>query len=64
MDAARRSPPTAWIAPTATVVGDVTVEAGASVWYGAVVRADFGAIVIRDGANAQDGRCCTVARTR
>ncbi len=36
--------PDAWIAPTATVVGDVTVEAGASVWYGAVVRADFGAI--------------------
>ncbi len=45
----------AWIAPTATLVGDVTVEAGASVWYGAVLRADFGAIVVRAGANVQDG---------
>ncbi len=46
--------PTAWIAPTATLVGDVTVEAGASVWYGAVIRADFGPVVIREGANVQD----------
>jgi carbonic anhydrase/acetyltransferase-like protein (isoleucine patch superfamily) len=45
----------AWIAPTATLVGDVTVEAGASVWYGAVLRADFGPIVVRQGANIQDG---------
>ncbi len=53
-----RSPtvdPTAWIAPTATLVGDVTVEAQASVWYGAVLRADFGPIIIRQGANIQDG---------
>ena len=47
--------PDAWIAPTATLVGDVTVEAGASVWYGAVVRGDFASIVIRAGANVQDG---------
>ncbi len=47
--------PDAWIAPTATLVGDVTVEANASVWYGAVLRADFGPIVVREGANVQDG---------
>ena len=47
--------PDAWIAPTATLVGDVRVEAHASVWYGAVLRADFGPIVIREGANVQDG---------
>ena len=47
--------PGAWIAPTATLVGDVRVEAEASVWYGAVLRADFGAIVVRRGANVQDG---------
>ena len=47
--------PQAWIAPTATLVGDVRVEAEASVWYGAVLRADFGPIVIRRGANVQDG---------
>jgi carbonic anhydrase/acetyltransferase-like protein (isoleucine patch superfamily) len=45
----------AWIAPTATLVGDVLVEAGASVWYGAVLRADFGPVVVRRGANVQDG---------
>jgi len=45
----------AWIAPTATLVGDVTVEDEASVWYGAVLRADFGPIIIRRGANVQDG---------
>jgi carbonic anhydrase/acetyltransferase-like protein (isoleucine patch superfamily) len=47
--------PEAWIAPTATLVGDVRVEAGASVWYGAVLRADFGPIYVRRGANVQDG---------
>src|SRR3984885_5363358 len=47
--------PAAWIAPTATLVGDVRVEAQASVWYGAVLRADFGPIIVRRGANIQDG---------
>ena len=47
--------PTAWIAPTATLVGDVRVEDEASIWYGAVLRADFGPIIVRRGANIQDG---------
>ncbi|HEV2936219.1 MAG TPA: gamma carbonic anhydrase family protein [Streptosporangiaceae bacterium] len=47
--------PSAWIAPTATLVGDVHVETEASVWYGAVLRADFGPILVRRGANIQDG---------
>jgi carbonic anhydrase/acetyltransferase-like protein (isoleucine patch superfamily) len=47
--------PTAWIAPTATLVGDVIIEDDASVWYGAVLRGDFGRIVVRRGANIQDG---------
>jgi carbonic anhydrase/acetyltransferase-like protein (isoleucine patch superfamily) len=46
--------PEAWVAPTATLVGDVVVEAGASIWYGAVLRADFGRIVVRARANVQD----------
>jgi carbonic anhydrase/acetyltransferase-like protein (isoleucine patch superfamily) len=46
--------PTAFVAPTATIVGDVTIEEHASVWYNAVVRADFSPIVIRRGANIQD----------
>ena len=47
--------PSAFIAPTATLVGEVTVEEGASVWYNAVVRADFAPVMIRRGANIQDG---------
>ncbi len=47
--------PAAWIAPTATLVGDVLVEEDASIWYGAVLRADFGPILVRRGANIQDG---------
>jgi carbonic anhydrase/acetyltransferase-like protein (isoleucine patch superfamily) len=46
--------PTAWIAPTATLVGDVSVEAEASVWYGAVLRGDFGPVVVGRRANVQD----------
>jgi carbonic anhydrase/acetyltransferase-like protein (isoleucine patch superfamily) len=44
----------AFIAPTATVIGDVTIESGASVWYGAVLRGDDGPIVVRARANIQD----------
>jgi len=46
--------PTAFVAPTAVLVGDVTVEERASVWYNAVLRADFNPIVVRAGANVQD----------
>ncbi|RDV45102.1 gamma carbonic anhydrase family protein [Leifsonia sp. ku-ls] len=44
----------AWVAPGATVVGDVTLEPGASVWYGAVVRADNAPIVVGRDSNLQD----------
>ena len=50
--------PGAFIAPTATLIGDVHVEAGASVWFNAVIRADFAPIIVREGANVQD--CCTL----
>ena len=53
--AAPKVHPDAFVAPTATLVGDVTVEAGASVWYGAVLRADFSPVIVRAGANVQDG---------
>src|SRR6201998_3429653 len=52
---APRVDPTAFVAPTATLIGDVTVEAGASVWFNAVLRADYGPIIVREGANVQDG---------
>src|ERR1700690_1428989 len=41
--------------PPAPRGGDVRGEAEASIWYGAVLRADFGPIIIRRGANIQDG---------
>jgi carbonic anhydrase/acetyltransferase-like protein (isoleucine patch superfamily) len=46
--------PAAFVAPTATIVGDVHIEAGASIWYGAVLRADFAPVIVRRGANVQD----------
>lgn len=46
--------PEAFVAPTATLIGDVSVEKGASVWYGAVLRADICTIVVREGSNIQD----------
>jgi len=53
-DRAPRVADEAWVAPGATVVGDVTLEPGASVWYGAVVRADNAPIVIGRDSNLQD----------
>ena len=46
--------PTAFVAPTAVLIGDVTIEERASVWYNAVLRGDFNPIVVRRGANVQD----------
>lgn len=44
----------AFIAPTAVIVGDVTIEGGVSVWYNAVLRGDIAPIVVRKGANIQE----------
>ena len=46
--------PQAWLAPTAVLVGDVTVASAASIFYGAVVRADMAAVSIGEAANIQD----------
>ncbi|HED23978.1 MAG TPA: gamma carbonic anhydrase family protein [Firmicutes bacterium] len=44
----------AFIAPTATIIGDVTIGKGASIWYGAVLRGDFGRITVGRGSSVQD----------
>ena len=44
-----------WIAPNAVVVGKVELKAGASVWFGAVLRGDNDPIVIGENSNVQDG---------
>ncbi len=46
----------AYLAPDAVVIGDVTLGENASVWYGAVLRGDSGAIRVGQGTNIQD-RC-------
>lgn len=59
-----------FIAPNATVVGDVVLENDVSVWYGAVLRGDGGPIRVGEGSNIQDncvlhetvtvGKGCTI----
>ncbi|MER7818475.1 gamma carbonic anhydrase family protein [Streptomyces sp. NPDC096153] len=48
----------AFTAPTSVVIGEVTMAAGASVWYHTVLRADCGPIVLGADSNIQDN--CTV----
>lgn len=59
-----------YIAPNATVVGDVTLGKDVNIWYGAVLRGDSGAITLGEGTNVQDnavlheatavGKFCTI----
>ena len=59
-----------YIAPTATVVGDVKLGENVNIWYGAVLRGDAGTITVGRGTNIQDnavlhekttlGQYCTV----
>jgi carbonic anhydrase/acetyltransferase-like protein (isoleucine patch superfamily) len=44
----------AFIAETAVIIGDVTIEEDANIWYGAVLRGDIAPIIIKKGANIQD----------
>ena len=46
--------PTAFVAPTAVLIGDVEVAAGASIWFGTVIRGDNGPIRIGERSNVQD----------
>ncbi len=56
-DAAPRLPPEGeyWIAPSASVMGNVVLEQNASVWWGAVLRGDNDPITIGENSNIQDG---------
>lgn len=48
-------PPSAWIAGTATVRGDITLGEDVSIWFAAVLRGDEAPITIGDRTNIQDG---------
>lgn len=43
-----------FIAPSAVIIGDVTIGKGSSIWYGAVLRGDFGKIIIGCNTSIQD----------
>ena len=59
-----------YIAPNATVVGDVDLGKHVNIWYGAVLRGDHGKITLGEGTNVQDnavihdettvGKYCTI----
>ena len=54
MDVAPEVHPTAYVAPTATVIGNVKIQAGASVWFGTVLRGDIDHIWIGTDSSIQD----------
>jgi len=56
-DAAPLIHPRAWIAPSAVVVGSVSIGRASSVWYGSVLRADDAEIAVAEECNIQD-LCC------
>lgn len=47
--------PDAYVHPDATVIGDVRIGAGSSIWPGAVLRGDYGTITIGERTSIQDG---------
>ncbi len=47
--------PTAWVAPTAVLIGDVRIAANANIWFNCVLRADTNPITIGARSNIQDG---------
>lgn len=51
-----------YVAPTAVLVGDVSVREGGSVWHGAVLRGDFDAVAIGADSNVQDNAVLHVDR--
>src|SRR5207245_10140903 len=51
-----------YVAPSAVLVGDGTVEEGASIWHGAVLRGDFDSIVVGRDSNVQDNAVVHVDR--
>ena len=52
---------TAFIAPSASIIGDVKIGAGSGVWYNCVLRGDMNEIRIGENSNVQDGTIIHVA---
>lgn len=47
--------PTAWVAPTAVLIGDVRLGPGANIWFNCVLRGDTNPIIVGARSNIQDG---------
>jgi carbonic anhydrase/acetyltransferase-like protein (isoleucine patch superfamily) len=65
-DVAPVIPEDCFIAPNATIVGDVIMGSQCSVWFNAVIRGDVNSIRMGDKVNVQDGACihCTFEKTK
>ncbi len=44
-----------WVAPNASIIGDVTLEKNISIWFNAILRGDIENIYVGEGSNIQDG---------
>ena len=44
-----------WVAPNASIIGDVTLEKNTSIWFNATLRGDIENIYVGEGSNIQDG---------
>ncbi|KAF5758278.1 putative NADH:ubiquinone reductase (H(+)-translocating) [Helianthus annuus] len=53
----------AFVAPSASVIGDIQVGSGSSIWYGCVLRGDVNSISIGSGTNIQDHSLVHVAKS-
>jgi len=56
------SPLSKFIAPSANLIGDVTLGANSSVWYGATIRADGNSVTIGDNSNIGDRAVVHIAK--
>ena len=52
----------AFVAPTASIIGDVTIGEGTGIWFNSVIRGDVASITIGENTNIQDGTVIHVSR--
>ena len=53
-------PDTVFVAPTATVIGDVVIGDNTNIWFGVTIRGDVNTVRIGKNTNIQDGTVCHV----
>ncbi|KFK44104.1 hypothetical protein AALP_AA1G216400 [Arabis alpina] len=53
----------AFVAPSASVIGDVQIGRGSSIWYGCVLRGDVNTVTVGSGTNIQDNSLVHVAKS-